>query len=248
MNKKYKNPPIIEALCEFQFEPTTSWDIAIPGLIYEEVKDAFPKRFQLQLQSSQINLNIGKDEAEIIGQIVPLIRFQRTDDLALIQVGPNLLTINHLKPYPSWQGFLPLIETGFKAYQKVVNPNGIQRISLRYINRIEIPALHVTLEKYFEFRPFLGTKKLQNINAFTVGIQIPYEDGKDTLNLQLSSIPSNNSNTSAMLLDLNYLLPKQEDIVWDNVTKCVEIAHNRIEEIFEASITEELRQIFEEIK
>lgn len=30
MVRKYKNPPIIEALCEFQFGPDSSWDLAMP--------------------------------------------------------------------------------------------------------------------------------------------------------------------------------------------------------------------------
>ncbi|MGQ0654564.1 MAG: TIGR04255 family protein [Betaproteobacteria bacterium] len=46
MPKKYKNPPIIEAICEFRFSETSPWDLTIPGLIYELVKDKFPKRVQ----------------------------------------------------------------------------------------------------------------------------------------------------------------------------------------------------------
>ena len=243
VNKRYKNPPIIEALCEFQFESSTSWDIAIPGLIYEKVQDTFPKRLQVQLQASQINPN-GVDGEEIVQQSIPLIRFQRTDDLALMQVGPNLLTINHLKPYSSWQNFLPLIERGLAVYREVVNPTGIRTIALRYINRIELPN-HPILEEYFEFRPSL-TKKLQNINAFIVGIQIPYEDNRDVLNLQLSSIPSEVPDKATMLLDLNYILANQGAITWEDVFKWLETAHNNIIEIFEASITEELKQRFEE--
>src|SRR2546430_7525943 len=29
MSKKYKKPPIVEAVCEFQFEEDSSWDLAI---------------------------------------------------------------------------------------------------------------------------------------------------------------------------------------------------------------------------
>src|SRR5947208_1146199 len=30
MSRKYRNPPLIEAVCEFQFDPKSEWDIAIP--------------------------------------------------------------------------------------------------------------------------------------------------------------------------------------------------------------------------
>lgn len=243
MSKRYKNSPIIEALCEIQFEPSAGWDLTVPGLIYEEIKDTFSKR--LQLQPPQISLN-DIDTMEITGQIVPLMRFQRTDDLALIQIGPNLLTVNYLKPYSSWEEFFPLIERGLTTYRKVVNPNGIQRITLRYINRIEIPT-PIILEKYFEFRPFIA-KKLQTINAFIAGIQIPYQDNRDILNIQLSSMPDVSPDKAAILLDLSYLLVNPGAITWDVVSEWIQVAHESIEEMFEASITEDLRLIFEEIK
>lgn len=239
MSKKYRKPPVIEVLCEFQFEPDTSWDLTKIGLIYEEVKDTFPKRLQLQ------SLPFAADAVEIVEQTMPLMRFQRSDDLALIQVAPNFLAVNHLKPYPSWKNFLLLIEKGLNAYRKAVDPTSIRKVSLRYINRIEVPSTNFTLEKYFQFRPFLGSAKLHNIAAFTIGVQIPFEDDKDTLSLQLTSLNNDNPNLITMLLDLNYFLAKPEEIGWNTITQWLHIAHNHIEETFEECITEELRKTFE---
>jgi uncharacterized protein (TIGR04255 family) len=36
MTKRYNNPPIIEALCEFQFDTDVSWDLTLIGLIYDK--------------------------------------------------------------------------------------------------------------------------------------------------------------------------------------------------------------------
>lgn len=46
MGRKYRNPPLIEALCEFQFVPTQPWDLTIPGFFYEKVKNDFPAKQQ----------------------------------------------------------------------------------------------------------------------------------------------------------------------------------------------------------
>jgi uncharacterized protein (TIGR04255 family) len=46
MGKRYKKPPIVEALFEFQFVPGREWDLTIPGLIYKKVKRRFPNRKQ----------------------------------------------------------------------------------------------------------------------------------------------------------------------------------------------------------
>src|SRR5258708_10209743 len=247
MSKKYKNPPIIEALCEIHFEPDASWDLdSISNNLYEKVKGNYPKRFQLQLQTSQINID-DSGTPKITEQLLPLVRFQRSDEQVLIQVAPNLLTVNHLKPYTSWEEFLPLIEMGVSSYRDVANPKSIHRIALRYINRIEISSKRISIEDYFEFRPFIGQKVLQDINAFSVGIQLLYEDARDVLNVQLTSINSETPNTIAMLLDLTYSLAKPGNIMLDKISEWVKVAHYHIEYAFEACISDHLRKLFEEV-
>ena len=44
MSRRYKNSPIIEAICEFQFEENSEWDLTIPGLVYDRVQNEFPIR------------------------------------------------------------------------------------------------------------------------------------------------------------------------------------------------------------
>jgi len=247
MRKKYKNPPLIEALCEFYFAPETSQNFDnIINLLFENIQTSFPKRDRLQFQASQINVDTS-GTTEITEQLLPLIRFQSTTEQLLIQVGQNLLTVNHLKPYTSWEEFLPSIEMGFNAYREVVKPKTIHRIALRYFNRIEIPSNSIQLEDYFELRPFIGQKLLQNLSAFILGIQIPREEARDILNIQLTSINSGSPDTVAILLDLTYSLVRLEVLTLDSISEWLTIAHNHIEDAFEACITDKLRSLFEEV-
>jgi uncharacterized protein (TIGR04255 family) len=248
MSKKYKDPPLIEALCEFYFAPETSQDFeSIIDLLYEKIHTGFPKRDRLQLQASQITLDTA-GIPEITQQLLPLERFQSNSDRVLIQVGQNLLTVNHLKPYTSWEAFLPSVEMGFHAYREVVQPTTIHRVALRYINRIEIMSDRIHLEDYFEFRPFIGQKILQDLAAFTLGIQIPHEEARDMLHIQLASVDSGTPNTIAMILDLTYSLVKQGAITLDDISEWLINAHTHIEDAFEACITDQLRNLFEEVK
>ena len=38
---EYNNSPIIESICEFRFTEDTSWDITVPGLIFEDVRKEY---------------------------------------------------------------------------------------------------------------------------------------------------------------------------------------------------------------
>ena len=248
MRKKYKNPPLIETLCEFYFAPEVSQDFEnVIHLLNEKIQTHFPKKFRLQFQASQINIdNLGTPT--VTEQLLPLVRFQSSNEQVLIQLGQNLLTINHLKPYTSWEEFLPSVEMGFNAYREVVKPLSIHRIALRYINRIEFARNRIGLEDYFELRPFIGQKLLQDISAFNLGIQIPHEKARDALNIQMASIDSGSPNSVALMLDLTYSLVRLEAISFDTVNEWLTIAHNHIEDAFEACITDQLRKLFEEVK
>jgi len=245
MSRKYRNPPIVEALCEFRFEPGGTWDMAIPGLVYGKVRDRFPKR----RQARAVEVGVAEGRGGVEHQVVTTDRMQflREDEKALIQVGPNLLAVNHLKPYPTWQEFLPLIRQGLDAYLEIANPKSIQRVELRYINRIEIPGQRIQLEDYFEFRPFIGPNLPQNFGPFIVGVQFPYEDSRDMLRLQAANAAAETPDIVAIMLDLDYFLAQPGGVSKEQVFEWMEVAHGRVEEAFEACITDRLRQMFEEV-
>jgi len=243
--KRYNNPPVNEALCEFQFE-SDSWDLAVPGLIYKQVEDTFPKRRSAKVVS--LSLSPQKEGIEQQVQTEERVRFLRDDEKALIQVGRCFLAINHLKPYSSWHEFLGLIEQGLTAYREIAAPKRIWRVGLRYINRIEIREKPIELEDYFHFRPFVGPELVQDIDAFICGIQVPFEGSRDTLRLQLTSTTTKDPNITAAILDLDYFLVKPGAVALDKVLEWLNVAHQRVLECFEASIAEGLKETFEEVK
>lgn len=247
MGKKYKHPPIIEAVCEFRFEPSSPWDLTVPGLVYEKIRDSgFPKRLPVTDVEFDFAQSAGSVRQEL--KTVDRIRFSREDEKAFVQVGPDKLSVHHLKPYPSWQEFEPLIMKGFDAYSIAASPKSIQRIGLRYINRIEIQGAEVKVEDYFGFYPFVGNKLPQKFGPFIVGIEIRYENSRDMLRLLLTSVKPSTLNTIGVVLDLDYFLAKPGVIALDKVPEWVNFAHGKVEEVFEACITDPLRKIFEEGK
>lgn len=246
MARRYKNPPIVEALCEFQFEPDSPWDLAIPGLVYGKVENTFPKRRQATVLG--LGIAAGPDAVEQQVRTMDRMQFLREDETALIQVGPHFLAVNHLEPYPSWEEFLPLIERGLGAYREVADPQSIHRVGLRYINRIEFASRRIDLKDYFEFRPFVGPNLPQEHGPFRVGILVPYENSRDILRIELISSARTKPDSLVVMLDLEYFLVKPGEVALDNIFQWVDdVAHDRIEAAFEACITDQLRQRFEEV-
>jgi uncharacterized protein (TIGR04255 family) len=244
MGRKYKNPPIVEAVCEYRLTQDTPWDLTIPGLFYERVKDDFSQREQRLVQEAELTREPQGLQHQI--RTTERILLFAPDRKMLIQLGPRLLVINALKPYPGWEGFKPRIIKAWEALQQVVEVRGLERIGLRYINQIELPTQEVNLEEYFEFYPFVGKRLPQQMVFFILGAEFPYVGDRDRCRVQLTPAAAKESKIAA-ILDIDYFLARPRAIEMSEVLDWIEEAHSRVEEIFEGCITDKLREMFEEV-
>ena len=237
MGQKYAHSPIIEAVCEIRFGADSQWDMAVPGIIYERVKDTFPKRQQIKALTFKLT-----SEPEFIA--TDRMQFLSEDGTSFIQVSPHFLAVNHLKPYPHWETYSSLVEKGFDAYRAVTNPNTIERVGLRYINNILFEEKRLDLPEFFNFYPFVGDSISQDYDSFSTGIQIPFADGRDRLKIELASRYSEQEDQASIILDLDYILMQPASIDLDDLLAWVNEAHQHIGETFEACITNSLREKF----
>lgn len=236
----------MEALCEFQFIPSQPWDMTIPGLLYERMNKDFP------LKQQQMGLGLGFQPKEgRIEQKVEMsqrIQFLRSDKSALVQIGPDLLTVNHLKPYPEWPVFKPMIVNNLNIYQDIARPKGFKRIGLRYINIVGFDEEVIEITDYFKYYAFIPQELPQSHETFNVRVEIPYENQQDRLLLTLASVPSEKPNVLSLLLDLDYVMAIPEAIELEKATDWIENAHKTVENAFEACITDKCRSLFEKEK
>lgn len=246
VSRQYHNPPLVEAVCEFRFTTDTQWDLTIPGLIYEHVGEGFPHKEQRLVQ--ELSIKRGPEELQHQMGTTERMMFLTSDRKTFIQVGPHLLVVNRLKPYPTWAQVKPQIETAFGALTTILEGAvGLERIGLRYINRIEIASESVDVDDYFEFRPFLGKELPQNMTSFIVGCTLPFSEGRDSCKVQLTSTRPEHTDTSAFLLDLDYFVTRPQAVSPDGALEWVETAHQEIENLFEGCIKDPLRVIFKEV-
>ncbi len=241
--RKYQKPPIIEVVCEFRFDPSSKWDATVPGRIYEQLKKDFPKKRRIQRLGVTVQQ---QPETSLQVQYEEGMRFLRKDELAFIQVQPHRISVHHLAPYPHWERFKPLIKKGYRAYLKIFPKPKLQRIGLRYINRIVLPDDHRTLDEFFTLYPSVGRPLFQDYKAFAVYLLLSFENGRDALHLRLASEGVEDEEQLAVLLDLDYFLANPGSVPTSKTLEWVEQAHYRILEVFEEVITDSLRKQFGE--
>src|SRR4051794_14853919 len=125
--RNYKNAPLIEALCQIQFQPGAEWDLAIPGLLYSKIQEEFPKRRQQEAIEFLVRGDLKEFKHK---KAVDRVQFLRDDEKALVQVGQDSLVINVLRPYPRWENFRAMIESLVESYRQVAEPQGISALAL----------------------------------------------------------------------------------------------------------------------
>lgn len=239
---KYKYPPIVEAICEFRFSKETHWDPTIPGSVYERIKEQFPIKenkieqlFNLKADESGLSQNFTSSPRAIM---------LAQDRSSLIQVGQQLLTVNHLKPYVGWEQFRPKIKMAYDTMCGITEVKGIDRMALVYIDRIEIPAKQVRLEEYFKFYPHMGPDLPHEHLNFMIGVEFPYHENRDFCKLQLTSAMATKKDHLAVLLTTEYYLAKQKSVAPENALEWMEQAHTKVGELFKGCITEKLETLF----
>ena len=246
MPAKYKNVPIVEALCEVHF--ISGWDMTTPGIFYEQIKNRFPQR--KQTLGLEWNIEVQKG-----GQLKQVVRPQAKiqflpegkEKPVLIQLAPDILTVSHLKPYESWEAFKETINFIYKAYIKIASPQGIKRIGLRYINVFEFGAGLPSLSDYFAYFPHIPKNLSGKQERVTMAVVFPFKGGDERLllNLVLKKTPPPATKPSSVILDLDYAAIKAEGISLEAVPSWLDNAHEEIERAFEASITDKTRAILE---
>lgn len=247
MGRCYRKPPLVEALCQVNFDQSSTWDPTFPGLIYSEVESRFPER----KTALGIGVKISVDKGQLSEPSYrsdELAQFYNDEGNRLVQVGKNLLSVHHLAPYSNWDDFFPDILLGIDAYTKVASPVGIARIGLRYINDISFSGNALQHEDYFDFYPHVGQALPQQLSGFITGIQVSHEDGRDTIRIQHVSMTPKTSGVVTTRLDIDYFTSAPGVVEFKDVMEWVRTAHGHVEDAFEGCIRDPLRVLFDEVK
>ncbi len=246
VRRKYKNPPVIEALCELFFEGS-EWDDATVGRFYDRVKERFPRRRQMELQEAQFTFSDKGDAAAGIRRMAPQMQFLNEEGNSLLQLRRDLLVINQLRPYPHFEGWEPNIYWALKIYGDLTKPKGIRRIGVRYINRIVVPLASIRMEDYFNIYPQLPKETGDVHGAFIIRVELPCSQKGHGILVTFASASPEEPGQTAHLLDLYDTFRAESPLGAQDVATEIRAAHGNIETAFEGSITDPLRTLFEPV-
>ena len=250
--RRYKNPPIEEAICEFRFSPGEDWDLTIPGKLHTELSDEYAgKPKEQKLVEVGLETQAGKPPNLRYGEGLAKVQLVTEDNKRMIGIGPDVLSIHILRPYQrntdsehvGWEEFYPRIIRAIEAYWKVSKPTGVTRIGVRYINKIVIPQIKVRVEDYLKCALPNVSGLPDQLNGFMSRVEYAYGDNV-LLVLSQGSIEAPPNNVG-FLLDLDVIWQGADPISEEEALTKISNLREREREAFENIITDKARELFD---
>ncbi len=243
--RKYRKPPVVEALCEVYFA-NSKWDDTIPGAFYEQVKAEFPDKKQRQIQEAQIALGRGAASAGV-QTLPPWMQFVTEEGDRMIQISENLLVVNQMCPYPHFEEWEPIVYHALDIYNDLAQPQKVTQVGLRYINRIQLSGTSIDMGEYFRIYPQLPDPLGNTHGPFLVRVEVPQDDTGHSVLITFGTdtTPANTQENQIFMLDLYDIIKLEIDPIEIELSKQVQYAHENLVKAFEGSITDNLREILE---
>ena len=251
-HRRYKNPPIEEALCEFRFQSSQDWDLTIPGKLHAEFGDEYTgKPRQQKVVEVGLQTQGGKPPNLSYGEGLGRVQLVTEDGKRIVGVGQDTLSIHMLRPYQDtdhpessgWGEFQPRIENALDAYWRVAKPVSVRWVSIRYINKIVIPQTEIKIGDYLKCAPSDVKDLSSQLSNYFSRMEYTYRDG---IRLVLSNgLVQGPLNHVGLLVDFDVIWESTACLQKDEALEKAEELRDHEREAFEAVITNKAREIFD---
>ena len=134
----FRNAPITEAVIEIKAILPEAGSLESLKQIHGRLNERFPETGERR--EFKGGFTVGKQvhgiqtEEKVVG-----FTFRSSQEKKVMQPRLDGFAFSKLKPYETWEQFRNEARELWDVYSEIAQPEEVTRISLRYINRIEIP-------------------------------------------------------------------------------------------------------------
>lgn len=150
----FPRAPIVESVIDIRSMPSVSLDEAT---IREAVSQQLPDYNYLDTQHETVHevkfSPEGGIEPRVLDPVLMGFRFQHKDQPQIVKFNKDGFVFSRLEPYVSWEDFVQESLGLWALYIELTKPEEVNRIGLRFINRILMPTGESLFEEYLQPAP-----------------------------------------------------------------------------------------------
>jgi len=241
----FPNAPIVEAILDIKATPEDGVDLVRLATFQDSIKERFSKKTTKQTNKIGFQFSPEKGPTPLPPQsTISGYLFNSPAEHKTVQARMDGFTFNKLKPYGNWSSFRDEGRELWQLYSKVAKPSKIERIALRYINRIELPLPFKDFKEYFITAPEVAPELPQTISGFLIQIIIPNNEIESYAKVIMAMEKPTENKRLPIVFDIDVFkesgyVDNKEDI-WDDFEKLREFKN----EIFFNTITDKTKELF----
>jgi uncharacterized protein (TIGR04255 family) len=243
-----ENPPIIEAVIGFDCMMLPTFDLESIDISEEgELVRDYPQHRKQFVHQSQIKHD-GENPPEVKNNTgMEALQMISADNHQLLQFRKGGFSFNRLAPYSSLDNYIRDIESGWRIFCKLIKPESVRKVSLRYINRLPLPMEkggHLDLSKFLKNPPQVPGDSGMAFQNFSHQYQAIEQSTSNMVNIVLASERAEGEHLP-IILDITVF--RDVEIQSENFEQLHEVLESLRDlknRVFHNSITKECRQLF----
>jgi uncharacterized protein (TIGR04255 family) len=237
----YSKAPITEAIVDFRVVFSDNMTLRNLDGITPKVKNNYPHIEDSLLVEGKVTAgaSVGASANQThVGYV-----YSSGDRKQILKVELGGFTFSRLAPYDRWETFRDEAQRLWEIYSQMVQVNSINRIAVRYINRIDIPLPFDDFKDFLRTVPEVSPVLPQGLAGYFMQLQVPQNDIAAMAVINQAMVPLlPNSDYVSVILDIDIF---QDGLVASNAAfwESLEKLHAKLDDIFEACITDQTREL-----
>jgi uncharacterized protein (TIGR04255 family) len=234
----YPNAPISEAVLDIKVSNLDNEVLDSFQELHSNLKGKYPNSRIINAITG--SFTITGEQPNEISSVFQGVVFSNADSSRQVQFRIDGFTYNFLKPYTNWNDLKEEAKSLWEVYQSKFPNLKVERMALRYINRIVIPRPFKKLSDYILITPPIPKALPQLYNSFFSQLQIPCDKTGFTTIIN-STIETPTEKQVPFILDIDVF-----KILGDEKFNFQDFDYIRDTKngIFESCITEKARELF----
>ena len=242
----YSRAPITEAIIDLRVSPAKGADSSVFDSLTSSLKESFPH--QSPIFQGQLQVAISPKTPPSVDSKHTRLGTRLADgaNSRILQVTTLGFTYSHLPPYTNWETFRTEALSLWKRYLAALQPEQVNRIAVRYINRLDLPGPKIEESDYLTLYPHLPAGVSQDMIGMFMQVRIPQSDINDNAIavLNTSLLNSDMENVISLLLDIDVFIAGMWVSTDQAIVDLLEQIRDRKNILFNACLTERAKELY----
>jgi uncharacterized protein (TIGR04255 family) len=162
----------------------------------------------------------------------------------ILQVRKNGVAYSHMPPYSNWEQFLSEVRPLWDLYSNTFAIESLTRLAVRFINRLQVQT-GVDVDSYLTIGPRIPDAVSTHVTGFFTQLVLPVmalgPEYKTIINVGIE--PGTAPDSTGLLLDIDVFREQSSPLGPDQLWHELELLRQHKNKVFEASITDKVREM-----